>query len=55
MIRQVQRERENYRGGEQEEQLSFYTSINMRVDETALLTGLVLEAFLAVFSTAGLS
>lgn len=32
----AERERKNERGGEQEEQLCFYTSINMRVDETLI-------------------
>lgn len=44
------REGENWRGGEQEEQLSFYTSINLRVDGTALFTGWCWERSLAMFS-----
>lgn len=49
----TERKRENQREGEQEEQLSFYTSINMRVDETIQLTGLVFGAFVGHVSTPG--
>lgn len=48
MITRVQRGRGKIRG-EQQEQLSFYTSINMRVDEMVHLTGLVLEVSLGMF------